>query len=471
MNANRNARRLVAMVASAALMGGAGAFATGSIATASSDRVTATAGVNVRSGPGTGYDVMGGLYPGYVVAVRGPARQGWTPVTYNGREAWVSTKYLRKVGTAVTTQAPPTAATRTIRTTTALNIRTGPGTTYKIIKVLVRSSLVSTTGKTKNGFSEITYAGALRWVSTQYLKASEPTAATTGVATRYATTVLDIRSVSSTKYAKLGEIPRGAKVSITGVQQSGRAQIIWGKSTAWVTAQYLSSTTVSSGSGAGASAGSGKATPSLPKITGTRYATTLLMIRSSPEATFTDLGDVTRGTALSITGASRNGRAQIIYKGAARWVTAQYLSSSRPRSAPSSPASPTSPTGPTNSINGSGLTNLKPNTKALLNKIRIAYPQFRTFYGVRPDSIPDHPSGRALDSMLPGDYRSTSSQASGKALAEWAKNNARALHIEYIIYDQQIWNINRASEGWRYMANRGSDNANHKNHVHITVYN
>ena len=462
MNAKRYARRLVAMVAGAALMGGAGAFATGTIADASSNRVTATTGVNVRSGPGTGYDVLGGLYPGYVVQVRGSARNGWTPVTFNGREAWVSSKYLRKVGTAVSAPAASaSAALRTVRTTTALNVRSGPGTTYGIVKVIAKGSTVSTTGKLSKGFSQITYGGQLRWVSTQYLKASEPTTTSRGVRTMYATTALDIRSVSATKYAKLGEIPKGAKVSVTGVVQSGRAQIVWGKSTAWVTATYLRTTVVSSSSSTKSSSSS-----SLPKITATRYATTALMIRTTSSAKFTNLGDVPTGTKLSITGKVSNGRMQIVYRGAVRYVTAQYLSSSKPRSS----AGGTGGT-PTNKISGSGLTNLKPHTKALLSAVRVQFPQFTTFYGVRPDSIPDHPSGRALDSMLPGNYRSASSRASGKALANWAAANARALHIEYIIWDQHIWNINRSSEGWRYMADRGSDNANHKNHVHITVYN
>jgi hypothetical protein len=30
--------------------------------------------------------------------------------------------------------------------------------------------------------------------------------------------------------------------------------------------------------------------------------------------------------------------------------------------------------------------------------------------------------------------------------------------------------VQRDKEGWRYMAGRGSDSANHKNHVHVTVF-
>jgi hypothetical protein len=71
--------------------------------------------------------------------------------------------------------------------------------------------------------------------------------------------------------------------------------------------------------------------------------------------------------------------------------------------------------------------------------------------------------------MMPG-YPSASSRALGFQVAAWAKAHARELGINYVIWDQHIWNIQRDSEGWRYMADRGSASANHKNHVHITVF-
>jgi hypothetical protein len=39
-----------------------------------------------------------------------------------------------------------------------------------------------------------------------------------------------------------------------------------------------------------------------------------------------------------------------------------------------------------------------------------------------------------------------------------------------VIWDQHIWNIERNGEGWRFMASRGNPTANHKDHVHVTVY-
>ena len=45
-----------------------------------------------------------------------------------------------------------------------------------------------------------------------------------------------------------------------------------------------------------------------------------------------------------------------------------------------------------------------------------------------------------------------------------------SLDINYVVWRQQIWNIQRAGEGWRFMADRGDDSANHINHVHISVF-
>ena len=58
----------------------------------------------------------------------------------------------------------------------------------------------------------------------------------------------------------------------------------------------------------------------------------------------------------------------------------------------------------------------------------------------------------------------------GQEVANWARANAKTLGIQYVIWNQRIWNVQRDKEGWRPMADRGGDSANHKNHVHITVY-
>lgn len=54
----------------------------------------ATQSVNVRSGPSTDFDKIGGLTTNQEVQVTGQASTGWYRIEYNGGEAYVSDKYL-----------------------------------------------------------------------------------------------------------------------------------------------------------------------------------------------------------------------------------------------------------------------------------------------------------------------------------------------------------------------------------------
>jgi hypothetical protein len=80
-------------------------------------------------------------------------------------------------------------------------------------------------------------------------------------------------------------------------------------------------------------------------------------------------------------------------------------------------------------------------------------------YGHRPNAT-DHDDGLALDFMTKG--------ASGNALAAYAMANAKRLGVKYVIWNQRIWSVGRANEGWRPMEDRGSATANHKDHVHVS---
>ena len=260
--------------------------------------------------------------------------------------------------------------------------------------------------------------------------------------TRVATTALDIRTSSAATARTLSEVPKGTKLAITGVNQNGRAQVVYQGAARWVTAQYLAKPTV--------------VVPGLPRVTGSRYATATLDIRSTSADTYTAVAEVPRGTKLSITGVVRNGRMQIIYTKSVRWVTAKYLSKTKPAAA-------------TPARSYAVERGLKANAIKVHRAALTRFPQITTYYGVRKDSIPDHPSGRALDLMIPS-YGSRAGRAFGSEVAAWARANARTLGIQYVIWNQHIWNVQRDAEGWRFMADRGGDSANHKNHVHVTVY-
>ena len=89
-------------------------------------------------------------------------------------------------------------------------------------------------------------------------------------------------------------------------------------------------------------------------------------------------------------------------------------------------------------VGGSGLS---PNARELASYITATYPGVQSIGGVRADSRPDHPSGRALDIMIGSDM------GLGDAINADIQSQAERFGVQYT-----MWRV-----------------ANHFNHVHVTV--
>jgi uncharacterized protein YgiM (DUF1202 family) len=330
------------------LLAATGAAVTiGSVHLASADSVTATAGVNIRSGPGTKYSVVGGLARGQKITAVGKPSNGWVKVRFNGSTAYVSAQYLDLNGRA-TLSSPANIYTKGVKiATAALNVRQGPSLGSKVIGYVADGQKVTLTGKQSKGFAEMLYGGRRAWVSGQYLVSSmNDLPRDTG--SRYATADLFVRTTADSDFKIVTTVKKGTELQTTGATKNGYAQIIYRNAIRWVTARYLSNQTVSGPSSSGGSSSSKPSTskpakpakPStskLPKVVGSRYATTELLIRTTAGGDFKTVTEVPTGTKLNITGRTSNGKAQIIYGGAVRWVTAQYLSTSKPRAEHAAP--------------------------------------------------------------------------------------------------------------------------------------
>lgn len=429
-------RRIRAAIAILALAGSL-LVAGGQRPAAADTQVTAAISVNVRSAPSLSASIVGKLERGQTVTATSEGK-GWTRVEFRNAVAYIMSQYL----TQGTTLPPPaTVNAGAVRvTTTALNLRKGPGLSYGLIVVLPNRTRVTLTGKSSRGYVEV-FAGTRQgWVANQYLANASGLPAVIGQ--RVASADLLVRTTSGSDYRVAGTIKKGTRVSVTGATQNGRAQIIYRNAVRWVTAQYLSNPTANQ-----------PTVPGLPKVVGTRYATRDLLIRSSSASSYTVITEVPKGTALDITGVKENGRAQIVWTGALRWVNATYLATTPPAS-----------TGTTYAVERG----LNPNAIRLHRAVRAAFPEIKTYYGRRAGSGSDHNTGDALDIMIPN-YKTAAGKALGQRIALWVKNNQPSLRVTYIIWDQRIWNVARAGDGWRYMANRGSDAANHKDHVHVSL--
>jgi uncharacterized protein YraI len=140
---------------------------------------TLTIKVNVRSGPGTGYDSLGQLEAGGKVHIIARDSQGaWYQILYpaapQGR-GWVAAQYVTIApGTEVPLEATPTPAGPTGRVIQRLNVRSGPGTTFDTLGLLEPGVVVSLTGKdTTASWFQIDYPaspGGRGWVTSQYVQ-------------------------------------------------------------------------------------------------------------------------------------------------------------------------------------------------------------------------------------------------------------------------------------------------------------
>lgn len=101
--------------------------------------------------------------------------------------------------------------------------------------------------------------------------------------------------------------------------------------------------------------------------------------------------------------------------------------------------------------------------------VNATWPQIKMVGGWRPsDPFPDHPSGRAVDIMMPNDGKG-GDKALGDEIAKYFQQNAKEFGVDYILWRQKSWTAGDPIDGWKNMADRGSPTANHVDHIHITV--
>lgn len=135
---------------------------------------------------------------------------------------------------------------------------------------------------------------------------------------------------------------------------------------------------------------------------------------------------------------------------------------------PAAPVAPTSTATPSTPASTGSIANCpQPSGWLGANAQRVYEASCRTFSfvtaygGSRAGDPGPHGTGHAVDIMISG--------SRGTQIAEYMRAHAASLGITEVIYQQKIWTTQRASEGWRPMADRGSVTANHYDHVHVTV--
>ncbi|WP_148550128.1 N-acetylmuramoyl-L-alanine amidase [Paraclostridium bifermentans] len=299
--------------------------------------VTATS-LNVRSGYGTSYGVIGSISNGAKVEIV-ESKDGWYKIKYNGGYGYVSGDYI-KVDESTT---PPTNPGETVKNTgvvtaTSLNVRSGYGSSYSKIGTLSNGAKVEIV-ESKDGWYKIKYNGGYGYVSGDYIKVDGSTTPptnpgetvkNTGVVTA---TSLNVRSGYGSSYSKIGTLSNGAKVEIVE-SKNGWHKIKYNGGYGYVSGDYIKvdgSTTPPTNPG------------ETVKNTGVVTATSL-NVRSGYGSSYSKIGTLSNGAKVEIV-ESKDGWHKIKYNGGYGYVSGDYIKVDGSTTPPTNPGETVKNTG------------------------------------------------------------------------------------------------------------------------------
>ena len=203
--------------------------------------------VNVRSGPGTSYSVLGQVGEGDTLPVTGVSG-AWLKVTYRDKDAYIHSAYLPVsylTGGSSAPQAQEPAPQEQEQTTGVLTgdgvcLRAGPGTGYAVLGAYNSGTKMTITGSSGDWYA-VTYNGLKGYVYKQYLSQSGATVSVTEMEDTPAVTTggVNLREGPSTAYTSKRVLAAGTAVTVTG--KSGQwYRVSYGGMSGFVYGDYLS---------------------------------------------------------------------------------------------------------------------------------------------------------------------------------------------------------------------------------------
>ena len=266
--------------------------------------------LNVRSGAGTSYSVIGSLSNGAKVEIV-ETSGSWYKIKYGSGYGYVSKDYVTVSSTSNSDSSSnnntsaTTTQTGTIKVNGALNVRSGAGTSYSVIGSLSNGAQVEIV-ETSGSWYKIKYGSGYGYVSKDYVtvssssnngsssSSSSSSSTTTQSGTIKVNGALNVRSGAGTSYSVIGSLSNGANVEI--VETSGSwCKIKYGSGYGYVSKDYV---TVSSSSNSGSSSSSSSSTTTTQS--GTVKASGGLNVRSGTGTSYSVIGSLSNGSQVEI---------------------------------------------------------------------------------------------------------------------------------------------------------------------------
>ena len=206
-------------------------------------------------------------------------------------------------------------------TADALNVRSGPSTSYSITTKLYKGDKVEIL-ETSNGWHKIKASnGKIGWVSGDYIKVSSGSTSQPSTSTTKATvtaTSLNVRSGAGTSYSVITKLSKGTVVDVIESASNGWKKIkTSGGTTGWVSGDYLTT----------GSAGNSSTNNSTSQ---TSYKATVntdsLNMRKGAGTSYSVITKLSKGTVVDVLESASNGWKKVkTSNGTTGWVSGSYL--------------------------------------------------------------------------------------------------------------------------------------------------
>ena len=206
--------------------------------------VNVTTNLRIRSQPSTSSSILGYLLNGTEVSIISQSGDFYK-ITYQNVTGYVHKDYVQVISGNTTNSSSSIngSSGKVVNVSTSLNVRSGPGTTYRIIGQLKNGQSVTITGESGNFFA-INFNGITGYVSKDYISVgSSGTSSSNGNSSSNKTGIviasaLNVRSGASTSNSIIGTLIRGSSVTITG--ESGNFyKINYNGQSAYVSKDYV----------------------------------------------------------------------------------------------------------------------------------------------------------------------------------------------------------------------------------------
>ena len=225
--------------------------------------VEATGGQsNLRSGPGLAYSDVGTLHKGETVSYLGEQSTDdrgvvWYKVSYKGKTCWVSSRFTTLRSGSAPSGTTPSTGNGYVRATSRVNVRSGPGTSYKDMGTLTKGEQVEYLGvsskdnKGNTWYKVQYYSFGVGWVSAIYSTIvytggtgiAKDTSSASGSYVKATGGKTNLRSGPGLGYTDIGTVQKGETATYLGSQYTDERGVVWYKvkfegKEGWVSSRY-----------------------------------------------------------------------------------------------------------------------------------------------------------------------------------------------------------------------------------------